>query len=90
MKIKLPVKEKWYKKIKNGEKTVEYRAAKPFWKKRIWDKRNQIDTVIFSKGYTKQTIECQVTKIRKGGCPYKGWSGEYYQIHFKRVGGKNE
>ena len=30
-----PLKKEWYEKIKNGEKTIEYRKVKPYWTKRI-------------------------------------------------------
>lgn len=30
-----PLKKEWYDKIKSGEKTVEYREAKPYWARRI-------------------------------------------------------
>ena len=30
-----PLKKEWYEKIKSGEKTIEYREVKPYWKKRI-------------------------------------------------------
>ena len=30
-----PLKKHWYEKIKSGEKTVEYREAKPYWTYRI-------------------------------------------------------
>ena len=29
------LKKEWYEKIKNGEKTIEYREVKPYWEKRI-------------------------------------------------------
>lgn len=30
-----PLKKQWYEKIKSGEKTIEYREAKPYWKQRL-------------------------------------------------------
>lgn len=30
-----PLKKQWYDKIKSGEKTVEYREAKPYWERRL-------------------------------------------------------
>lgn len=30
-----PLKKEWYEKIKNGEKTVEYREVKDYWRKRL-------------------------------------------------------
>ena len=29
------LKKEWYKKIRSGEKTIEYRDVKPYWKKRL-------------------------------------------------------
>lgn len=31
------MKKEWYEKIKNGEKTIEYREVKPYWIKRIFN-----------------------------------------------------
>ena len=31
-----PLKKEWYEKIKSGEKTIEYREAKPYWTKRLY------------------------------------------------------
>lgn len=31
-----PLEKEWYKKIKSGEKTIEYREVKPYWSKRIY------------------------------------------------------
>lgn len=33
--LTFPLKKKWYEKIKNGEKTIEYREVKSYWTKRI-------------------------------------------------------
>ena len=30
-----PLQKEWYKKIRSGEKTIEYREVKPYWTKRI-------------------------------------------------------
>lgn len=38
-----PLKKSWYEKIKNGEKTIEYREVKPYWRKRLI-KYFQLDT----------------------------------------------
>lgn len=31
-----PLKKEWYEKIKNGEKTIEYREVKKYWETRLW------------------------------------------------------
>lgn len=33
--LTLPIKKEWFDKIKSGEKTTEYREAKPYWHKRF-------------------------------------------------------
>lgn len=33
--LTFPLKKEWYEKIKNGEKTVEYREVKDYWTKRV-------------------------------------------------------
>lgn len=33
--LTFPLKKEWYEKIKSGEKTIEYRKAKPYWTYRI-------------------------------------------------------
>ena len=33
--LTFPLKKEWYQKIKNGEKTIEYREVKPYWAKRL-------------------------------------------------------
>ena len=30
-----PLKKQWYEKIKSGEKTIEYREVKPYWRNRF-------------------------------------------------------
>lgn len=32
-----PLKKQWYEKIKNGEKTTEYREVKKYWETRLWN-----------------------------------------------------
>lgn len=41
---------------------------------------------VFRLGYSKanQDIVRRITKIDIGPCPYKGWDGEYFRIHFKK------
>ncbi len=31
-----PLKKQWYEKIKSGEKKIEYREIKPYWRSRLW------------------------------------------------------
>lgn len=88
--IILPLKREWFAKIWNGEKTVEYREVKPYWEKRIgaWVGDNSPKFVLFQLGYTKDgpRILVQVSKTDIGPCPYVGWCGNFYRIHFSIVG----
>ena len=80
------VKKKWYDAIRNGTKDVEYREIKDYWTKRL-SKIKSGDIVTFRHGYkrTNGDIYAKVTKIDIGSCPYQGWSGDYYRIHFTKV-----
>lgn len=45
------LKKQWYEKIKSGEKTIEYREAKPYWTKRLYSEtKKQIYAEYGSKG----------------------------------------
>lgn len=80
--LHLPLTHHWYDLTERGEKCVEYRVMIPRWEKQIWQKRDQITHVRFSRGYTSRTITRQVERIDIGPCPIPGWAGEYYRIHF--------
>ena len=73
----------WFHQILAGNKTVEYRRICPNWSRLIWSRRDQIKTVVFHKGYTDTTIAGDVDSIDIGECPYAGWNGNYYRIHFR-------
>ena len=76
--LPLVLKKKWYDLIASGEKTEEYRDAKPFWDKRInkWKSKqsnsfNYIETtkwlvIGFSCGYKKPDMFFLVNSISKG------------------------
>jgi hypothetical protein len=78
---------RWFDLIASGEKRVEYRRIIPYWTRRIWNRRDNIVTVRFSRGYTRYTTTHRVTKINIGPCPYDGWDGVYYRIHFNNEPG---
>ena len=40
--LRLPVNERWYKFIENGELTYDYREIKPFWQKRLENKEYDV------------------------------------------------
>lgn len=49
--LTFPLKKQWYEKIKSGEKTIEYREAKPYWTKRLYSEtKKQIYAEYGSKG----------------------------------------
>lgn len=80
--LHLPLTHHWYDETERGTKCIEYRVMIPRWEKQIWQKRDQITHVRFSRGYTSRTITRQVERIDIGPCPIPGWAGEYYRIHF--------
>lgn len=48
-----PLKKQWYEKIKNGEKTVEYREMKLYWTNRIY---NSIEDYHFKNDFKGLTL----------------------------------
>lgn len=87
--LTLNLERKWFARIWNGQKTVEYRETKPYWTKRIgsWvGTRGKF--VLFVLGYRHETpaVLAQVSKVDVGPCPYRGFDGEYYRIKFGIVG----
>lgn len=85
----LNMKREWLAKVWNGEKTVEYRERKPYWDRRIGDwvgKRGKFVLMVW--GYRRDTpaVLLQVDRVDIGKCPYEGWDGEYYRLHFAVVG----
>lgn len=89
-------KNHWYDKIASGEKTVEYRRVCDYWRKRVWFKRGALNGylmfpnndrfAVFRLGYSRKhpDIVRRITKIDIGTCPYEGWDGEYFRIHFEK------
>lgn len=63
MKLHLVLKHKWFDMIESGEKPDEYRLRTPYWKKRLWDRRHDIDEVVFHRGYTSKTLTKRVIEI---------------------------
>lgn len=72
----------WYDLTESGSKLTEYRAFTPRWKRLIWDRRNRITHVRFSRGYTRRSMTFRVDHIFIGGCPIEGWTGTFYCIRF--------
>lgn len=56
----LPLKAKWFDKIKSGEKTTEYREVKPYWQKRFMKK---YDAVRFARGYSGEQMTFKIDDV---------------------------
>lgn len=72
----------WYDLISQGDKHVEYRALIHHWTARIWYKRHSVTHVRFHRGYSPVTILRPIHRIDIGPCPYDGWNGDFYRVHF--------
>ena len=72
------LKKEWFDKIKRGEKTVEYREAKPYWDRRVYsllqcelrcigENTHAIyqNDCIFRLGYTKKILKGKITRVEK-------------------------
>jgi hypothetical protein len=77
---------KWFDAIRYGDKRVEYRQIKSRWTKQIWDKRDRLNILVLHRGYTANVIRATITCIDIGPCPYPGWDGDYYRVHFALAG----
>jgi len=73
----------WFDQTLTGGKRIEYRAITPRWMGQIYNIREQLKQVRFSRGYTKTTAEYAITLIDLGPCPIPGWDGDYIRIHFE-------
>ncbi len=81
MNLHLVLTHHWFDMVEEGKKTIEYRRISPHWKRMIWDRREQLKTVSFSRAYTPQKITKRISNIDIGTCPIPGWDGQYYRIH---------
>lgn len=79
--LPLTLKRQFFDEIAAGEKTVEYREQKPYWKTRLEGKT--FDLIRFRNGYHRDAPEMDVEfrgwkKVRK-------WGGAYYAISLGRI-----
>lgn len=86
----LSFKRKWFAKIWNGEKQIEYRAVSPRYKRLAdWVGKDRARGVfmMFYIGMmpTGPRMLVQVSKIDIGKCPIPSFDGDYYRIHFDVV-----
>lgn len=87
-----PLKKEWYEKIKNGEKTVEYREIKDYWTNRLFpdipeDLQGEPRRCYFQLGYTKNRLLAWITKIEivRGNETDLKIDKPVYAIHFELV-----
>lgn len=63
MTLHLVLKYKYFDMIAAGVKPEEYRERTDYWTKRIWERRGEIDSVCFHRGYSSVTIKRRVFAI---------------------------
>lgn len=82
----------WFDTVLHGDKRMEYRPMTPRWAKQIWGKRGTLKTLLLHRGYTANVIRAEITLIDVGPCPcpYPGWPGDYYRVHFRPEGDRND
>lgn len=65
--LHLTLKKEWFDKIASGKKIVEYREIKPYWDKRL--KNKKFDEIYFKNGYSASApfirVECKRIDIKK-------------------------
>lgn len=79
--IRLVLTYHWFDEMAAGRKDIEYRAVKPYWRSRIWNRRGELTGAIFSRAYSATTLDREIIRIDIGPCPYPGWRGKYYRLH---------
>lgn len=85
------LKKEWYEKIKNGEKTVEYREVKDYWTKRIKNVVQELNLgekpkCYFQLGYNPDTkLKATILKVERvdGKNTDLKIDKPVYAIHFK-------
>ena len=83
--LHLVLKHKWYDMIASGEKKVEYRDLKDYYRKKFYNKN--YTHVVFHKGYTNETMMFRIEGIGIGeGKPE--WGAEPDKNYFKIVLGE--
>jgi hypothetical protein len=86
MTLHLILKKHWFDKIRNGEKTVEYREAKEYWVKRLSKNYNN---VVLRNGYSKNApcliADISAIKIINGINTDLQIDKDVYAIELKKV-----
>lgn len=86
-----PLKKEWYEKIKNGEKTIEYRELKDYWCRRLRKVVHELNLggkpeCYFQLGYNPDTrLKATILKIERvdGKNTDLKIDNPVYAIHFK-------
>ncbi len=86
-----PLKKEWYEKIKNGEKTIEYREVKDYWTRRLFPNDlydySEIEPrrCYLQLGYTRNRLLAWITKVEvvRGNETDLRIDKPVYAIHFK-------
>jgi lysine/ornithine N-monooxygenase len=86
MTLILMLKKEWFDKIKNGEKTIEYREAKDYWHKRL---NKNFDAVILKNGYSRNApsliADIEDIRIINGRNTDLKINKDVYAIELKKV-----
>lgn len=83
--LHLVLKHKWYDMIASGEKKVEYRDLKDYYRKKFYNKN--YTHVVFHKGYTNETMTFRIEGIGIGeGKPE--WGAEKGKNYYKIILGE--
>ena len=85
--LHLNLKKKWFVQIRSGNKRAEFRLAKPYWMKRLFNKK--FDIVRFKNGYQKDAptfdIEWISTNIWVGIYPETNKIETMYRIQLGKL-----
>ena len=79
--LPLTLKREFFDQIARGDKTVEYREQKPYWKTRLEGK--DFDVIRFRNGYHADAPEMEVEY--RGWKKVRKWGGAYYAINLGRI-----
>ena len=85
--LKIFIKKEWFDEIVSGDKTIEYRAVKPFWTSRLYDKTGKKISYQFI-----EFINGMRTDSKRMTTEYLGFSkrGDVYQIRIGKILRRNK
>lgn len=81
MRLHLTLYKKYFYQILNKEKTIEYRAIKPFWEKKFSD-MNKYNEILFVNGYGKKRpfFIIELLKIKRNNKYFELYLGSIKEI----------